>query len=58
MTSRTEIDKCGKNGGLIIVTKMPDKARIEAMQAMLQSIIQSDTNECSYGSKARRAERQ
>jgi hypothetical protein len=32
------IDKCGKNGGLIIVTKMPDKARIEDMQAMLQSI--------------------
>jgi hypothetical protein len=32
------IDKCGKNGGLIIVTKMPDRARIEDMQAMLQSI--------------------
>lgn len=32
------IDKCAKNGGLIIVTKMPDKARIEDMQAMLQSI--------------------
>jgi hypothetical protein len=32
------IDTCGKDGGLIIVTKMPDKARIEDMQAMLQSI--------------------
>jgi hypothetical protein len=32
------IDKCGKNGGLIIVIKMPDKARIEDMQAMLKSI--------------------
>jgi hypothetical protein len=32
------IDKCGKNGGLIIVIKMPDKTRIEDMQGMLQSI--------------------
>jgi hypothetical protein len=32
------IDTCGKDGGLIIVTKMPDRARIEDMQAMLQSI--------------------
>ena len=32
------INKCGKNGGLIIVIKMPDKARIEDMQAMLQSV--------------------
>jgi hypothetical protein len=32
------IDKCGKNGGLIIVVKMPDKTRIEDMQAMLQSV--------------------
>jgi hypothetical protein len=35
---KDRIDKCGKNGVLIIVTKMPDKARIEDMQAMLQSI--------------------
>jgi hypothetical protein len=32
------IDKCGKNGGLIIVIKMPDKAGIKDMQAMLKSI--------------------
>jgi hypothetical protein len=32
------IDKCGKNGGLIIVIKMPDKAQIKDMQAMLKSI--------------------
>ncbi|MBN1570300.1 MAG: hypothetical protein JXA73_20835 [Acidobacteria bacterium] len=32
------IDKCGKNGGLIIFIKMPDKARIEDMQAMMQSL--------------------
>jgi hypothetical protein len=32
------IDKCGKNGGFIIVIKMPDKTRIEDMQAMLKSI--------------------
>jgi hypothetical protein len=32
------IDKCGKNGGLMIVIKMPDRTRIEDMQAMLQSI--------------------
>jgi hypothetical protein len=31
------IDKCGKNGGLIIVIKMPDKTRIKDMQAMLNS---------------------
>jgi hypothetical protein len=32
------IDKGGKNGGLIIVIKMPDNVRIEEMQAMLQSV--------------------
>ncbi len=32
------IDKSGKDGGLIIVIKMPDKARIEDMQAALASI--------------------
>jgi len=32
------IDKCGKDGGMIIVVKMPDKVRIEEMQAMLQSV--------------------
>jgi hypothetical protein len=32
------IDKCGKKGGLIIALRMPDKARIEDMQAMLKSI--------------------
>jgi hypothetical protein len=32
------IDKGGKNGGLIIVIKLPDKTRIEDMQAMLKSI--------------------
>jgi hypothetical protein len=32
------IDKCGKNGGLIIVIQMPDKAQIKDMQAMLKSI--------------------
>jgi hypothetical protein len=32
------IDKCGKHGGLIIVIKMPDKTRIEDMQAMLETI--------------------
>jgi len=32
------IDKCGKNGGLIIVILMPDKAKIEDIQAMLESI--------------------
>jgi hypothetical protein len=32
------IDKGGKKGGLIIVIKMPDKTRIEDMQAMLKSI--------------------
>ena len=32
------IDKCGKDGGLIIVIKIPDKAGIEDMQAMLKSI--------------------
>jgi hypothetical protein len=34
------IDKCGKNGGLIIVIKMPDKVGIEDMQAMLKSIAE------------------
>jgi len=32
------IDKCGGNGGLILVIKMPDNVQIEEMQAMLQSI--------------------
>ena len=32
------IDKCGSNDGLIIVIKIPDKTRIEDMQAMLKSI--------------------
>lgn len=32
------IDKSGKNGGLIIVVKMPDQAEIEDMQAMLKSV--------------------
>jgi hypothetical protein len=32
------IDKCGRNGGLIIVVLMPDKVRIEDMQAVLKSI--------------------
>jgi hypothetical protein len=32
------IDKCGKKGGLIIAVRMPDKARIEDMQAMLKSL--------------------
>jgi hypothetical protein len=32
------IDKCGKKGGLMITIRMPDKARIEDMQAMLPSI--------------------
>jgi hypothetical protein len=32
------IDKCGRDGGLIIVVKMPDKVRIEDMQAMLKTI--------------------
>jgi hypothetical protein len=31
------IDKCGKSGGLIVIVKMPDKASIEDMQAMLKS---------------------
>jgi hypothetical protein len=34
---RNLIDKCGKNGGLIVVIKMPDRMRIEDMQAMLKS---------------------
>ena len=38
------IDKCGKNGGLILVIKMPDKARIEDMQAMLKSIKEYGRN--------------
>jgi len=32
------IDKCGKNGGLIIVILMPDKAKLKDMQTMLKSI--------------------
>lgn len=32
------IDKSGKDGGLIIVVKMPDKVRVEEMQALLQSV--------------------
>jgi hypothetical protein len=32
------IDRCGKNGGLFIVILMPDKTRIEDMQAMLKSV--------------------
>ena len=32
------IDKCGKKGGLIIAIRMPDKAQIKDMQAMLKSI--------------------
>jgi hypothetical protein len=32
------IDKCGGNGGLILVIMMPDKVQIEDMQAMLRSI--------------------
>jgi len=32
------IDKCGKNGGIIFVIKMPDRTRIEDMQTMLKSI--------------------
>jgi hypothetical protein len=32
------VDKSGKNGGIILVIKMPDKTRIEDMQAMLKSI--------------------
>jgi len=36
------IDKSGKNGGLILVIKKPDRAAIEDMRAMLQSI--SDYN--------------
>jgi hypothetical protein len=34
------IDKSGKNGGLIIVVKMPDKARMEDMQAILKSVAE------------------
>jgi hypothetical protein len=34
------IDKCGRNGGLIIVIKMPDKVQIEDMQALLKSIAE------------------
>jgi len=32
------IDKCGKNGGIGNITRMPDKARIQDMQAMLKSV--------------------
>ena len=38
------IDKCGKKGGLIIVVKMPDRTRIEDMQAMLKSIKEHGRN--------------
>ena len=34
------IDKSGKNGGLIIVVKMPDKVGIKDMQAMLKSVAE------------------
>lgn len=32
------IDKCSKNGGLGIITRMPDKAKVEDMQALMKSI--------------------
>src|SRR4030042_5470296 len=32
------IDKCGKNGGLILAILIPEKAKIEDIQAMLKSI--------------------
>jgi hypothetical protein len=32
------IDKCGKNGGLILAILIPNKAKIEDIQAMLKSI--------------------
>ena len=32
------VDKSCKNGGIILVIKMPDKTRIEDMQAMLKSV--------------------
>jgi hypothetical protein len=31
------VDKCGKKGGLIIVVRLPDKARTQDIQAMLRS---------------------
>ena len=31
------IEKCGSNGGIIIVIKIPDKIQIKEMQAMLNS---------------------
>jgi hypothetical protein len=34
---RDLVDKCGRNGGLIIVIKMPDQVQIKDMQAMLNS---------------------
>jgi len=38
------MDKCGKNGGLIIVIKMPNKTRIEDMQSMLKTIREYGRN--------------
>ena len=32
------IDKCGKNGGIIIAIKLPDKAKTEDIQAMMKSL--------------------
>jgi hypothetical protein len=38
------IDKAGRSGGYILVIKMPDKVRIEDMQAMLKSIREHGRN--------------
>ena len=35
---RDLIDRCGKNGGLIITFRIPDKAETEDIQAMMQSL--------------------
>lgn len=32
------IDKCGKDGGIIIASRMPDKARTKDIQAMMKSL--------------------
>jgi len=32
------IDKCGKNGGLMIISRMPDKAETKDIQAMMNSL--------------------
>jgi hypothetical protein len=32
------IDKCGRKGGLIIAVRMPDNAKTENIQAMMQSL--------------------